>query len=137
MTFEEVYRNEAGTLSIDKEEPIRVLLRTEVLGIENTLAVPYEAISPLIEALPVGELGEYLSINHPSIIEEYNRYQDRHNPPKVGERIITLQGGFGGPAGVIRTVIEVDEEYITVVNDDNDPFIAPRDVWYKYMRLED
>ena len=105
MTFKEVYRNEAGTLLIDKDESIRVLLRTEILGIKRTMAIPSEAIPALIEALQDSdrELGEYIRINHPSIMEEYNRYQDRHNPPKVGEEIITLRGGFGGPAEVALT----------------------------------
>lgn len=51
MTFKEVYRNEAGTLSIDKDESIRVLLRTEILGIERTIAIPSEAVPALIKDL--------------------------------------------------------------------------------------
>ena len=51
MTFKEVYRNRAGVLEIDNDEPIRILLRTRVLGIENTIAIPDGAIPPLVEAL--------------------------------------------------------------------------------------
>lgn len=82
------------------------------------------------------ELEEYININYPALVEEYKRYQNRHKLPSVGEKVITLRMGFGGPGGQILTVSEIDEQYLTLTDDDNS-YISERETWYKDLKVYD
>lgn len=75
-------------------------------------------------------LEEYIGINYPGIVAEYNRYENRHKFPTIGENVITLRIGFGGDVGRILTVSEIDEEYITLTDSDNN-YISAKETWYK------
>jgi hypothetical protein len=77
-------------------------------------------------------LEEYLMDNYASVLKEYYAYLNRKNLPKVGERVMTLRSGFGGYAGCVRRVKEIQEEYI-LLSDDNDwrEYLSKIDVWYK------
>ena len=80
-------------------------------------------------------LEEYIGINYPGIVAEYNRYENRHEFPTIGENVITLRIGFGGDVGRILTVSEIDEEYITLTDGDNN-YISAKETWYKDIERE-
>jgi hypothetical protein len=78
---------------------------------------------------------EYVEENYPEIVKEYERYVHREDVPKVGDWVKSLVIGFGGNAGKILKVTEVDEEGITLSNEKNEYYAKLR-AWYKYFELE-
>ena len=79
-------------------------------------------------------LEEYLLENYRDIFEEYNRYLDRTNLPKSLDKVITLRSGFGGGAGVYRTVKTVDDKYVRLTDGKYD-YISEIEYWYKDMKV--
>jgi len=83
------------------------------------------------------KLLEYVSINYPFIIDEYERYLERDILPCIGETVTTLRGGFGSLKGG-RTLIvkEIDMQYITLTDGDND-YLSTKEDWYKDIKRKD
>lgn len=82
------------------------------------------------------ELEEYIKINYPALIEEYNRYENRYKFPIVGEKVITLRMGFGGDVGKTLIVSEIDEQYITLTDSNNNNYLSIKATWYKDIKRE-
>ena len=75
---------------------------------------------------------DYLNNYHKNIAEEYIAYLNRLNLPKVGDRVRTLVGGYGDYAGVIRRVVDIDDIYITV-SDNNEVYLCLVNRWWKEL----
>lgn len=78
-------------------------------------------------------LEKYVKNNHPAIVEEYSRYSQKDQLPKVGDKVISLRRGFGGLAGVVLEVTEIDKGGITLTNGENNYFSA-LESWYKDLK---
>lgn len=76
------------------------------------------------------KLEQYVVENYPKVYEEYIRYLNRENLPKVGEKVITLRSGFGGWGGEIRTVKEMRDGEIIITDGERD-YISKIQDWYK------
>jgi len=78
------------------------------------------------------KLEEYLLENHAPVLLEYYAYLNREDLPKVGDKVVTLRSGFGGNAGCVRRVKEIQEEYILLSDNDSwREYLSKIDVWYK------
>ena len=80
-------------------------------------------------------LNEYIKLEYPNIFEEYQRYLNRENLPKIGDTVKTLVRGFGGFGGQILKIVEYDDTYVTLINSEGDKYITKIDTWYKKMEV--
>jgi len=80
-------------------------------------------------------LEKYVRNNHPAIVEEYIRYSQKDQLPKIGDKVISLRCGFGGLAGVMLEVTKIDKDGITLTNGENNYFSALEN-WYKNLKRE-
>ena len=81
------------------------------------------------------ELNEYIKLKYPDIFEEYQRYLNRENLPKIGDTVKTLVRGFGGLGGQILKIVEYDDTYVTLINSEGDKYITTIDTWYKKIEV--
>ena len=75
---------------------------------------------------------DYVITYHKDVSDEYTAYFNRSNLPKVGDRVKTLVSGYGGYAGVVRRVVDIDDRYITV-SDNNEVYLCLVNRWWKEL----
>jgi hypothetical protein len=81
---------------------------------------------------------DYVAVYHKEVQAEYIAYLNRDILPKVGDKVITLRGGFGGGAGVIRKVSEVTETQIFLMGNPSYPdsrYSCDISKWYLDIKI--
>lgn len=79
---------------------------------------------------------DYVNTYYKNVSDEYIAYLNRWNLPKVGDKVVTLKSGFGGGAGVIRIVIDVDDKYISVREGEfGYEYLSIISQWYKEIKV--
>lgn len=77
---------------------------------------------------------KFLKKYHSEILEEYQMYLRKDNPPKVGSMIKTLKAGFGGSGGQELKVIEVTEKWVRLSNG-VDTYVSDIYDWWKELKI--
>lgn len=79
---------------------------------------------------------DYVNTYHKHVADEYVAYLNRWNRPKVGDKVVTLRSGFGGGAGVIRVVAEIEDKYIRIKGGVHDhEYLSLISEWYKDLKV--
>lgn len=77
---------------------------------------------------------DYVNTYYKDVADEYVAYMNRLNLPKVGDIVITLVGGYGGGAGIIRRVIDIEDKYIRLEGEGHN-YLTPISNWYKEIKV--
>jgi hypothetical protein len=86
------------------------------------------------------DLKQYIRDNYPEIMAEFIRYTNRDKLPPVGSLVKTLRSGFGGGAGVIRKVEQLDTDYglgkkCIRLSGDGHEYLCDVETWYKDIEI--
>ena len=68
-----------------------------------------------------------------TIFMRYLNYKRKDNLPEIGAKVLTLRPGFGGDAGKIRYVKEINDRYIYLVDSEDNTgrkYCSEIKTWY-------
>lgn len=105
----------------------QILFDCDIGEIDNCI-LENQYIKSLISDIDSPEY--FMFKNDPKIFLCYLNYKRRNNIPKVGTKVVTMRSGFGGYEGCIRTISEIDEKCIYLIDSKNNKYVSLIDKWY-------
>jgi hypothetical protein len=80
------------------------------------------------------EFREYVEKYHKEVAEEYDRYINEDKHPKVGDTVVSLVYGYGGPWGVRLKVSGENNEYYELVSGGYH-YLCMKSNWWKQIKV--